>query len=453
MLLLQFYFKGTKMDETMKFILNNALTMNLTEFKFLSAMHYSDRVINIYECAHTTPNSEGRKYNSNYYFEPNCYLDHESASCHYNKVTQEHEMNFTITFWDDHLLSLVMQHLRRFCDHKIKFGQVHVIPLFTKVMLSVKQNTFYGHYLPMHWIYYQQCQQFIKFKLICDSEPTAKNLAKHMRQHPQEFSDLLVVFGIEAQTVRKVETVINIENIVSGNLSTKLLQTFPEAEEVYLKADDANELLTESATRVMIQTFSNQVDGIISPQKDIFDLLKNLLITSNEVIMSENDQRWKLVFWNEENYRPDKVTKMLNASRLKNTEETKKTKDNNFEKTNKTDIKAEMEVAPLQLVKGKGEFATDRSFKTDQKEFACNKLLIDSEKHVMLEGEKYVPKPLTVSKINLAKLKDKKTLTDRRINVHQYGAGFLTCNVTSLYHRQSMVELTSDEGSSEIGTR
>ena len=220
--LLKFSFKDTKMDETFKF---TAFPMNLTEFKFLSAMHYNDHAINIYECAHTTP-TEGRKYNSNYYFGPKCYLDHASASSQYNDVTQEHEMNFSITFWDDDLQSLVSQHLRRiFRDHDFPTDQVCIFP-YDKVTLKASRNNFDGFQLPSYWIYCSfGSPKVIDFKLICDSASKAKELADKMRRQPnhqpKDFSDFYLLFGYVQSYFEKQGTVCNEDIIIQSSIVFK----------------------------------------------------------------------------------------------------------------------------------------------------------------------------------------------------------------------------------------
>ena len=179
--------------DTTKFILWSDLP-NFTELKLLTPMHYNDHSIKIFKRA-ITANLEGRKNDTNYYFEPKCYLDHESASSYYNNTAQTHEMNFTITFWDDHLQSLVLQHLRRFCDHNIRSHQISVFP-YDKVTLKSLRDNFNGFQLPICWKHYPfGCHKVLEFKLICDSASKAKELANEMRRQPYSFSDFYLLFG------------------------------------------------------------------------------------------------------------------------------------------------------------------------------------------------------------------------------------------------------------------
>jgi hypothetical protein len=71
-------------------------------------------------------------------------------------------------------------------------------------------------------------------------------------------------------------------------------------------------MLAEMATKIRMDTFDDY--EVVSPDSEIkiFNILKDLLVTSKTTIKNQCDKMWDSVFWDEENYRPDKTTKTLN---------------------------------------------------------------------------------------------------------------------------------------------
>jgi hypothetical protein len=67
-------------------------------------------------------------------------------------------------------------------------------------------------------------------------------------------------------------------------------------------------------------------------ESKILNILKGLLITSRTTIKEQSDKMWDSVFWNGENYRPDKTTKTLNEILNKMDKETQKKLADMFQK-------------------------------------------------------------------------------------------------------------------------
>lgn len=110
---------------------------------------------------------------------------------------------------------------------------------------------------------------------------------------------------MSAHSSERQETTIKIRNIVDGELVSQLIQKFPEASEVLLTAEDEQRVLSESTTNVIVESFDDS--AVVNPnsRKEIYEILKSLLVTSSTTINSETYKLWDSVFWNDDNYRPD----------------------------------------------------------------------------------------------------------------------------------------------------
>ena len=124
-----------------------------------------------------------------------------------------------------------------------------------------------------------------------------------------------IIFGnlCDYQTSKTKETAIRIENVMSGQLVSDLLQRFDqENKEIWLTSKDEKRILKETATNVLVESFDNT--DVVSPDSEsqINNVLKNLLFSSTKIIKNESDKMWELVFWNEEIDRPDQTAETLN---------------------------------------------------------------------------------------------------------------------------------------------
>ena len=80
----------------------------------------------------------------------------------------------------------------------------------------------------------------------------------------------------------------------------------------------------ESTTNVLIETFDDSDDVSQNSESQVYNLLNNLLVSSRTNIKEQNDQMWPSVFWNDDNYRPDKTTQTMNDIYKKLDKEEKK---------------------------------------------------------------------------------------------------------------------------------
>jgi len=263
-------------------------------------------------------------------------------------------------------------------------------------------------------------------------------LLKKDRDFQRQFAACFRVAGcLTSRETRKRDVKIRMENITSGKLCARLNQIFPDAEQVFLTAEDANRILSESANNILVDSFTDMKEVADPAAKDrIYSFLQSMLGMAQEKINSDSSKTWDSVFWNEENTRPDKVAKTLNETiskldkdikdRIK--EGFKNSTDNERKKNGKLDVDAQTTV--LKLVKANvkvdGEVSSkDKNLyegETD-KEKNERKMKEIADK-VEWNGEKFVTKPMYLTRVNLSAIRNKQAFQDKEIAV-SYSTTFL----------------------------
>ena len=122
-------------------------------------------------------------------------------------------------------------------------------------------------------------------------------------------------------------------------------------------------------------------------------------------IKEQSDQMWDSVFWNEDNYRPDKTTKEWNE--IYNALD--KEKQAALVEAFKFDGKLDAELS-IELLAGIVSFNPKLVESLDR-------LYQASKNSVSWNGEKFVPKPLSLARVNLAKLRDQQSLQERNVRL------------------------------------
>ena len=348
-----------------------------------------------------------------FYYAPISTLDHKSAVSEFNNFTLQPEFRFRVKLWNDQVQKAVTSWIQREINSTAKF--IQVIPFDNIILTSSSSAALSRLQFSNNWIHYQQ-QQNVEFTLNCFKMEDCDYLAQQMRNSPRQFKDLRIAFRVASERSQKRETNIRIENVLSGELGAKLQQRMPQADFVLLKAEDKKTLLTESATNIIIETLddTNSVASH-SAQNEVYSKLEDLLVSSRITIKSQSDELWDSVFWNEDNYRPDKIAKSLNDVYKKSDEEDRKKLIGSFSNTNKFALGAEVSVPAVVDVKAKLD--TDFSRSGDSSSESFHRLLQEMKDNVQWDGEKFEPKPLQLSRINLGRLRDTQSFRDKNVQV------------------------------------
>ena len=300
-------------------------------------------------------------------------------------------------------------------DSTIKDSFIQVIPFEKLILTTSSTNSEQIYQVTKEWTPYQ-LQKDVRFKLICYALSDCDSLAQQMRHNADQFSHFRLLFSLSSERAQTRQTLMRVKNVVKGQMASTLLQRLPSAESVLLTANDEKRLLTESATNIIIDTFDD-TDDVISPNSEaqIYQLLRdNLLAPSRTIIKDQSDKMWESVFWNEDNYRPDKTTKTWNEIYNKLDSENRKKIVSSFQNADKFGGGGKVGNLFLNFKLNVNGASSNSGSSTDD---SLEKLFKESKDTVEWNGEKFVPKPLSLSRLNLAKLRDTQTFKDRTIRV------------------------------------
>lgn len=396
----------------------------------LCSMPYGNFRINIYEHAHNPKSNQSEK---KYFYAPIALLNHKSAVSFSNNVTQRPEVRFRIEMWNTKVENKVVNYLTDLLRHPIKAIQVQIIPLDKVILASTSPSNVFS--LKSKWLPYQ-LDKSLQFTLSCLTPRDCNRLAASMRSKPEQFHDFKLLFSLSSQSTQTKQTVIRIDNIVTGHMMTQLLQRFNQStKEILLTASDEKKLLTESTTNVLVDTFDDSDVVSQDSESQVYNLLNSLLVTSRTIIKEQNDQMWQSVFWNDDNYRPDKTTQTMNDIYKKLDKEQKKLFIDTFQNTDTNE--AGVSTSFLEMASTSATIKNEISRHGSTTKDDINKFFQESKENGQWDGVKFVPKPLSLSRINLAKLRDTQSLEDRKMSVK-----YLTAILSTPIHFVQNSDLT-----------
>jgi hypothetical protein len=383
-----------------------------------SFKEYGNFVVRIYEHA----NNHGAETASQkrYFYSPLALLDHSSAVSSYNGVTKQPEMRFRIEMWNVKVQKEVVQHLSGITGHPIKSYQVSVIPLENLILISGSPPV--DFWLNPWWTYYDG-RKTLWLSLSCYEQKVCDKLANAMRWDPTQFAHFKLLYSFSShQTWQTKQATISIGSITSGRLVSTYLKKFQMTNQIYLTANDEMKMLKETTTQILRNTFEENEVWSRNTEVEILNILKGLLVTSRTTIKEESDKMWDSVFWDDENYRPDKTAKNLNEIVNKLDKETQKIfidimfqTEEHLEFSNSwADVDG-----ISSIISGKMATNSDSSRRVDISIEEMVKLFQDSRNrdYVQWNGEKFVPKPIQLSRINLATFRDSHSFQDRNVSV------------------------------------
>ncbi len=248
-----------------------------------------------------------------------------------------------------------------------------------------------------------------------------------MLEEPQAFRSLRLQFRVDSETSQTKETIISIQSIMSGDLMTRLDQQLPTAQFALLGESDTQQMLSESASNIIFDQFDDS--EIVSPNadNDLLPAIKSTLLDATNVLVNQmNNTLWGNVFWNDDSYRPDKLTKVFNNAYNNLDTATKNNLTDSFNSNDTLKFNSTVDVSTYAKIQADADVEHGRENSNTAESVA--KFLKQSREKVQWDGTKFVPKPMTCSRVNLAKLRDSKTLVDRSVNV-QYSTSTLSVQV------------------------
>ena len=380
-------------------------------------MTYGDFHIAIYEHSHNTRGKvSSTGYAKKYYYAPIVLLDHNSANCTINSLSSKAEVKFRIELWNEDVRTKVRRWIRKEIDQTAKDSHVSIIPFDRLALKAIATPSKQQPYkIDKTWIPYQG-RKDIWFTLTCVNKSSCDHVASTMRDNPMQFSDLRMLFSLASEKSQSLKTVIRVESILSGNIASKLNQQMTGLDFALITAADEQKLISESATNIMIESFSDS--DLVTPQTEaqISNFLKDhLLLPSKTVIKDAKDKLWDSVLWNDNNYRPDMASKRLNEIYKKLNTENQKKLEKSFRNSNKVGNEGSVGVPGVAEVRSKID--VDISMDVSSARENIEKLLDETRDTVTWDGTEFKPKPLSLSKVNLGNLRDTQTFQNNNVHV------------------------------------
>jgi len=385
----------------------------------IGSVPYMDFRVNIYEHSANRRNTEATKNNTNiinrYYYAPIALLDARNLFFFQNKITGQIEMDFGIELWNDEIQKQVTEWIQREIDTTVKENFVQILPFKELILTSSPVFRRKYRFSSETWLPYQQ-QKTVRFSLICGSLEESKTLANYMQNEPHFFASFRLQFRVDSDKSETKQTVVHVDSIMNGNLMTKLNQQMANADYALLGENDKQQLLSESVMNIQIDTMDDS--DIISPssQDQLMKFLQDNMIEPTKTMIKEQSSKlWNNVFFNSDNYRPDQLASAFNniSSNLSTTDLQKLA--NTFNNTDKVGGGGSVGVPNIVDIQAHASKSAGReaSNSTDN----LDKFLQRSKDNILWDGEKFIPKPMSLSRVNLAKLRVSKTFEDRKVRM------------------------------------
>ncbi|KAI9554810.1 hypothetical protein GHT06_020087 [Daphnia sinensis] len=394
---------------------------------------YLDYSIAVYESLDSSVKTEAKKIK--YFYTPVVLLDPRSAKYQYHQLIEKHTVIFDVTLWDDDIQQRVVSYLNEEMKLNADKSQINVIP-FEKLILTtdVHSNAFT---CPKEWKFIQM-HKVVSFRLLFETEDEAIKTVELFKTSPEQLNSVFnIKFSLSNKTLNSKEIVISIESVVNGKMFSKLNQKFSKSNEIYLTADDAKALLVESVDNVILESFSDSDVVSSTSEEEIYRILERMMTSGKEIVTAQKAHMWNSVFWNDDNYRPDKIASTLNEVHLKTDKETQ----SKIVAAISDSSKSSLDIGTT--LEGYGISSENSRFANSERERRLRKF---GENCLKLEwtGDRFVPKPLELTRINLSSIRNKQVCRYFRKTRVSYFSGTLSMSV-NVVQNDRITELVKKE--------
>ena len=124
---------------------------------------------------------------------------------------------------------------------------------------------------------------------------------------------------------------------------------------------------------------------------------------------------WDSVFWNDDNYRPDKTVRIFNEVFSKIEKEQRNILGETFKNANKVGVSGGGSYLKIFTANVAANVDWNREGSINKEEF--EKHYEENKDNIQWDGEKFVPKPMFLSRINLANLRNIQSYQDKKVRV------------------------------------
>ncbi|XP_055350706.1 uncharacterized protein LOC129597251 [Paramacrobiotus metropolitanus] len=357
-----------------------------------------------------------------YFYSPALIIDPSSATSSFNRFTERFEMTFSVLMWDEEFEDFVCSEISKKIGQPVVKSSVRTLPIEEIRIDAIGHSDKYD--IVNKWTSYASQPSTFSFRLNCLKNDTCAQAAQNMKEGPQNFvSEMIVYYSLRTQKSARRLIQVKAEHVQNGALATTLNQRFPGKDVVYMKSDDLKQLTLEIATNVVATEVTD--DEFVSQDQSITisTLLESILKAKAVTTASFDSQMWSSVFWQDENARPDKVTQSLNEfykksdSKLK--EIIKKYISNQGSSSGSGSLSGNVDILGMLGIGGSasGSGSTSSQSISNEEKERLIELFTEARQVSQWSGEKFIPKAMQLSRINLSALRASSIITSTQVRV------------------------------------
>jgi len=266
------------------------------------------------------------------------------------------------------------------------------------------------------WINNLKQQQVYRFRVAAETNQSCQLLADTIRKTPDQFVDSIQLqFTVSAAKIDSKVINVKSEHVSSSQL-VAALKNMPgtDGPDRYLTSSDYNTMLWQISNQVLVSevTSGDYVDA--DDELSLKDVIAQMFQTQKENTAQFDDKMWNSVFWDPLDERPDKITSELNKVLYIN--ETDHRAYLTQSGTSSTSAKVS---GIMKVIGGGASHSSSSSLTTDELSHLLSVNDIQSE----IQGEKFVPKKLDLTRLNVNDLSRQDLLATKRIRVRQVDIG------------------------------
>ncbi|XP_055354277.1 uncharacterized protein LOC129599933 [Paramacrobiotus metropolitanus] len=357
-----------------------------------------------------------------YFYSPALIIDPSSAVSSFNRFTERFEMTFSVLMWDEEFESFVCSEISKKLGAPVATSSVRTLPIEEIRIDAIGHADKYD--IVNKWTSYASQPSTFTFRLNCLKNDTCSEAAQNMQKNPQNFvAEMVVYYSLRSQKSARRVIQVKAEHVQNGALYTTLNQRFPDHDVVYMKSDDLKQLTLEIASNVVATEVTD--DEFVSQDQSITigTLLENVLKAKTVSTVTFESQMWSSVFWHDENARPDKITQSLNDVYNKSDSKLKDIIKNYMSSESSGSgsgaVGGNVNILGIIDIGGSASGSgstSSQSISNEEKEKLVE--LLTEAKHVsQWNGEKFVPKAMQLSRINLSGLRTTSIITSTQVRV------------------------------------
>jgi len=340
-----------------------------------------------------------------------------SSKCEYNDLTGAYFVSYSIQLWNDRLQLAAIDRLKEM-QIAITPQQMQPLPFYqVRVIWTSVQQKLLKASLSTSWNNNLQQQSIQPFTVFADDKATCEKLATVFQTKPEFFtSSIALQYSLSAASTATRILSVKTEHFLNSQLMATLNNMDVQGPERFLKSDDANRLGLEVMDNVIA---SQMTDGEYVPDADQLTL-KDIVTSSLQLVNANTGnfsaKSWESVYWDPVFARPDRVSSYLN--KVLNINQGNHTVSKSSAYSDKDDESANIGIKDIFTFGGSSGSQSSSSASFSE----LHEWLLQHNYDVEIQGEIFVPKSLSLKRLNLGVLTHQQTIYTKSVQMHHVDA-------------------------------